>query len=625
MDEFRAPQRSGRPGGNFWDVPVRSGGTQTPSVANSVPSPQPAQGTAPIEPVSPGVNPSLMGGFSRPAPLQRPMQQIQRPAQPQPVPVQSTPAQPQFRSVDQLSNTGFQRDFTMPSPQAIAQEAQVVTLSAEAAQAVEQAQTPPVPVHRPSPFDIATIEEEEKPKNRLTAGRAWKKWLLSGGIVMFCLLLGTGGLLFAQTYSKAHKVFRGTGQSAALTASADSTRLKGEDKGRVNILLLGNGGLGHDAPDLTDTLIVLSIDTVHKTATMLSVPRDLWVNVPGSSATKINAAYEIGKYNEAGKVDNTNNNTDAVMAGFKKADQTISSVLGIDINYNLLVNFTSFKQAVDAVGGVTVNVPEQLYDPTMAWENGGNPVLAAAGSQMMDGTKALMYVRSRETSSDFARSQRQRAVILALKEKVLTAGTLSNPLKVSGLVNAFGDNMVTDMSLSEGMRAYQLGKSIDNTKIQTLDLVTPPNNLVTTSSIQNVSIDVPRAGMFQYGDIQKYVQQLFNPPQTAAASTAGTNVKTNTPETAQIAVLNGTARAGLAGTQASIIKAAGYSVPTVGNAPSQAYGKTIVVDLSNGANPNTKKYLETTYGVTAVTQLPDAAIQPGSANFVVILGSDQVH
>ncbi|MGH7240825.1 MAG: LytR C-terminal domain-containing protein, partial [Candidatus Saccharimonadales bacterium] len=87
----------------------------------------------------------------------------------------------------------------------------------------------------------------------------------------------------------------------------------------------------------------------------------------------------------------------------------------------------------------------------------------------------------------------------------------------------------------------------------------------------------------------------------------------------------GTARAGLAGTQAAVIKAAGYSVPTVGNAPSQGYAKTVIVDLSNGANPNTKKYLETTYGVTAVTQLPDPAIQPGSANFVVILGSDQVH
>jgi hypothetical protein len=73
------------------------------------------------------------------------------------------------------------------------------------------------------------------------------------------------------------------------------------------------------------------------------------------------------------------------------------------------------------------------------------------------------------------------------------------------------------------------------------------------------------------------------------------------------------------------VKAAGYNVTQIANAPSQGYAKTIVVDLSNGANPKTKKYLETLYGVVSVSQLPDAAIQAGAANFVVILGSDQVH
>jgi LCP family protein required for cell wall assembly len=516
----------------------------------------------------------------------------------------------------------------MPRPRAIAQEAAVVSESAEAANAEENHATAPAAAPAASPFDIATIEESHKPKNRLRSGRLWRKWAMSGGIVGLCLLMGTGGLLFAQSYNSSHKVFRGTGASAAL-ASADKTKLKGEDKGRVNILMLGNGGLGHQAPDLTDTMIVASIDTVHKTAVMLSIPRDLWVQIPDNSPSKINAAYEIGKYNAAGKIDNTNDNTQAVMAGFKEVDEVVENALGIDIHYNALVNFTSFKQAVDAVGGVEVNAPEILYDPTMAWENGNNPVLAPAGVQQMNGTKALMYVRSRQTSSDFARSQRQRSVILALKSKVLTAGTLSNPLKLSGLINAFGDNMVTDMTLSEGLRAYDLTKAIDNAKVQTVDLVTPPNNLITTGAIQNASVALPRAGMFAYAEIQKYVQQLFNPPEAAtksAAKTAGAAAAASTaPETATISVLNGTTRAGLAGTSAAAVKAAGYNVTQIANAPSQGYAKTIVVDLSNGANPKTKKYLETLYGVVSVSQLPDAAIQAGAANFVVILGSDQVH
>jgi LCP family protein required for cell wall assembly len=624
MDEFRAPRRPVRAEGYLYDVPARARATQTPSITNSIPTPTVASGQVTdgiVNSPSPGVNPSLLGGFTPPQPLQ--------PATvPVPVRTETPAASPVSEFVTTPAPvapvvTDFSRDFNMPRPQAIAQEAAVV---AESAQAAEQEETTPQP-RTTSPFDLHTIEEEDRPKNRLIAGRAWRKWAMGTSAVVLCLLLGTGGLLFAQGLNKTHKVFRGSGASASL-ASAKVTKLKGEDAGRVNILLLGNGGLGHEAPDLTDTIIIASIDTVHHTVSMLSVPRDLWVQVPGSGSSKINAAYEIGKYNEAGKIDNTNNNTKAVLAGFSKADQVIKNVMGIDINYNVLVNFTSFKQSVDAVGGVTVNVPEQLYDPTMAWENGGNPVLAAAGTQMMDGNKALMYVRSRETSSDFARSQRQRAVILALKNKVLTAGTLSNPLKVSGLINAFGDNMVTDMTLAEGMRAYDIGKGIDNTKIQTVDLVTPPNNLVTTSSMQNVSIVVPRAGMYDYSAIQQYIQQLFNPPTTAAtagaAVTAGATA-TNAPENALLAVFNGTTKAGLASAQAAVLKAAGYNVPTVGNAPSPAYAKTVIVELSNGAHKNTRKYLETHYGVTAVTVSPDPAIQAGSANFIVILGSDQVH
>ena len=618
---------------------------------------QPAQPAA-ISSVGsiPSVNPSLLGGVTatplavpRPTPATwlpsaglaaqdivqptAPVPHVAQPAEFVSAPAVQTPAsmseQPAIDTstaqalnpVSADTTTVLSRDFNLPRPQTIMQEANTVSESAEAAYAIETAEA--APAQPAVPFDIATIEEQEKPKNRLRHKYNWRKWALGGTVVGLSLILGTGGLLFAQGFNNAHKVFRGTGASASLSA-AKTLKLNGEDAGRVNFLLLGNGGLGHDAPDLTDTMIVASIDTVHKTAIMLSVPRDLWVQVPEAGNSKINAAYEIGKYNYAGKIDNTNKNTQAVEAGFTVADQVIKSTLGIDINYNVLVNFTSFKQAVDAVGGVTVNVPEILYDPTMAWENSNNPVLAQAGSQSMDGRKALMYVRSRETSSDFARSQRQRTVMLSLKSKVLSAGTLSNPLKVSGLVNAFGDNLVTDMSLAEGMRAHDLTKAIDNSQVQTIDLVTPPNNLLTTSSVGSASVAIPRAGMFAYGDIQKYVQQLLHPtkPTTTKATAAA---PATVPENTQISVLNGTTTAGLASSQATTLKAANYAVSQVGNAPTKGYAKTVVVDLSNGANPNSRKYLESKYAVTAVTQLPDPAIQAGTANFVVILGSDQAH
>ena len=115
----------------------------------------------------------------------------------------------------------------------------------------------------------------------------------------------------------------------------------------------------------------------------------------------------------------------------------MESVLGVTIDYNALVDFQAFQQAVDTVGGVTVNVPTDLVDPTMAWQNGNNPLLAKAGIDSFNGAQALNYVRSRETTSDFARSQRQRAVIEALKAKVDTLSTLSNPAKLAGLFRCF--------------------------------------------------------------------------------------------------------------------------------------------------------------------------------------------
>jgi LCP family protein required for cell wall assembly len=460
-----------------------------------------------------------------------------------------------------------------------------------------------------------TSSKAEKARKPQSAKRAFRKWLLRGGLATMALLVIVGGLLFAQGYMKLHKVFKGgASHAAALTKDVNPTLLKGEGDGRVNILLLGNGGTGHDGADLTDTMMVASIDPVNKSMTLLSIPRDLWVKMPVNyfgANQKINAAYESAKYKTIGKVDSSNTNTAAVMAGFQSADTAVSQVLGITIHYNMVVNFTAFRQAVDSVGGITVNVPTQLYDPTMAWENNHNPILAAAGVQQMDGIHALLYARSRETSSDFARGERQRAIILALKDKILTAGTISNPLKISQLMSAFGDNMVTDVSLSDAVRMYDLTKSISSDNIKSLDLVTAPNTLVTTGNQNGTSIDLPKAGLFNYADIQAFVRS---------------NLKDGylTKENAQVAVYNGTTLAGLATTKANELKSYGYNVTTVANAPTSTYQKTVVVDLTNGADKYTKHYLETRFGVSSVTQIPDATIAPGQSNFVVILGQDQL-
>ncbi|MGH7237309.1 MAG: LCP family protein, partial [Candidatus Saccharimonadales bacterium] len=216
--------------------------------------------------------------------------------------------------------------------------------------------------------------------------RSIKKWTFRTATALAVVVLLIGGFLFSKGYLQLHRVFTGGSSAAALNAEVNPDQLKGEGSGRVNILLLGIGGPGHDGPDLTDTMMIASIDVVNHRIGLLSIPRDLWIKEPNNFVEnygKINAAYESGKYQYLGHDDSSNGNINAIKAGFKTVDQTMSRIAGIPINYNALVNFQAFQQAVDAVGGVTINVPTELYDPTMAWQNNWNPVLAKKGVQYM--------------------------------------------------------------------------------------------------------------------------------------------------------------------------------------------------------------------------------------------------
>jgi LCP family protein required for cell wall assembly len=443
---------------------------------------------------------------------------------------------------------------------------------------------------------------------------AIRRWTFRSTAILLVLMIGLGGLLFSQGYLKLHKVFNGGSKTAAaLSANVTPNLLKGEGAGRVNILLLGRGGGNHDGPDLTDTMMLASIDPVNHTAALLSIPRDLWVDIPNQGAMKVNAAWETGEFNYIGKIAPGSTNPHAMQAGFTEADQTVESVLGVTIDYNVIIDFAAFQQAVNTVGGVTVNVPTELYDPTMAWENHNNPVLAQAGVQTFAGDQALNYVRSRETSSDFARAQRQRAVMLALKQKVETLGTLGNPLKISGLMSAFGNNVATDLNLSDASRLYSIVSGINNSNVNSIGLADSPNNYVTTANLNGQSIDVPRAGMFNYGDIQNYVRSQLKDPYIAK-------------ENAKIMLLNGTTTPGLATTEATLLKSYGYNVVSVGNAAASGYNTTAVIDLTNNKDKYTRHYLEQRFNTSATTRLPaDSTIQTNGADFVIILGSDETN
>jgi LCP family protein required for cell wall assembly len=456
------------------------------------------------------------------------------------------------------------------------------------------------------------LSRKEKRAARAKKGGKWygfRKWSLRGGLVAAALVLVVGGFLGVKTLHQLHKVLKGGGTAAALQSNVKPQLLKGEGDGRINFLLLGRGGDGHDGPDLTDTILVASIDPVNKTAALVSIPRDLWVTAPSGGATKINAIYANAKYAALAK--NSKDTAGAENAGEAAIAQEVTTILGIPVHYHVLMDFQAFKEAVDAVGGVDVNVPEDLVDPTMAWENGWNSTLAKKGLDHMGGVQALMYVRSRHTSArgDFDRTERQRLLIEALSQKVLSAGTYTNPLKISQLLSAFGNHVSTDLSVNDSLRLMTILKGVKGQAIQSVGLADPPNNYVQTGSVGSASVVLPTAGQGNYTAIQSYIRNTLKDPYIAK-------------ENASVEVLNGTTVPGLAGTTGDTLKTYGYNVTKVDSTPSSDYTKTILVDLTGGKKPYTKNYLQKRFNAKVVTKLPDATIQATGADFVVILGQD---
>lgn len=471
------------------------------------------------------------------------------------------------------------------------------------------------PMSQPQPLESSRAlkevkEAKHKRVSRRRLPRFKAKYLLRAAIIFVISGVLIYGFLLGKAYLKARNILKGGGTgAAALQENVDPHLLKGEGDGRVNILILGRGGEGHEGPDLTDTLLLASIDPISKEAAIVSVPRDLWVQVPGYGQMKINSVFANAKYaaQYKGKTDDQ-----AEEAGLATIQSQVATILGVPIHYHLIVDFAAFQEAIDAVGGVDVDVKTQLYDPSVAWENNWNPVIAAVGLQHMNGKKALLYARSRHGSArgDFDRTERQREVILALKDKVLSAGTFSNPLKLSQLIDAFGDHVKTDLSTDDLMRLYSIGKNISSSKITSIGLADPPNDFVTTGTVGSSSVVLPRAGTFEYSAIQTYIRTTLRDGYLKS-------------ENASVIVLNGTSVAGLATKTADTLKSYGYSVTSVGDAPTKDYTQTTLIDLTNGVKKYTKNYLEKRLGVSAKSSVPDPSITTTGVDFVIILGQNE--
>lgn len=427
------------------------------------------------------------------------------------------------------------------------------------------------------------------------------------------VVIALGGFLFAKGYINFNKIFKGGGSAAALQQNVDPSKLNGEGDGRVNILVLGRAGDGHPGADLTDTIILASIDPISKDASLLSIPRDFYVKVPGYGSMKINAAFAAGKDNVLNKSSKITPEVKkkAEDAGFKTIEDTIQNTLGLPIHYRAMIDFVGFEKAIDTVGGIDLNAPQPVAEKLNI--NGRIYNLnVKPGQQHMGGFQALAYARSRYTSprGDFDRAERQRLIIVALKEKILSAGTYSNPAKVSQLFDNFGGHVQTNFGTKDVSRLYDIAKEIGSGKITSIALVDPPHDFLTTGNIGGLSVVIPKAGVGNYQAIQSYLR-----------NTLKDSFLKN--ENASIMVLNGTTKPGLATTKAEELKSFGYKITKVDNAPTSTYSKSVVVDLRSGSKKYTQHYLEQRFKTTAIGSIPDSQILPDTADFVIIIGNDQ--
>lgn len=351
---------------------------------------------------------------------------------------------------------------------------------------------------------------------------------------------------------------------------------------------------------------------------MLSVPRDLWVYIPGlRSYQKINAGNDVTSFSQSGYPS----------GGMGQLQEIVQTDLGIPIDYYALIDYTAFRDAVNAVGGVTINIkssdPRGIYDSF-------THLKLANGEDTLTGQEALDLARARGDtpagditygipSSDFTRTMYQREMLVALAAKAKTLGVITNPLKITSLFDAIGNNVKTNLNLQDVLRLVQVTKGLSTSSVGSYEY-----SASLTGAVQPLLTDytdpasgqealIPTAGIGNYGQLQEYYLQLTS----------------NNPvvkEGANVVILNGSDVNGLAGKERSVLQTKGIDSVTIADANNE-YTGTMIVNESNGNDPATTQLLEKLFPGTVVTS-DTGSIEAGearnypNANFVVVLGKN---
>ncbi|HXF70755.1 MAG TPA: LCP family protein [Thermoflexus sp.] len=372
-------------------------------------------------------------------------------------------------------------------------------------------------------------------------------------------VLGLGGGLSVWSYRLAfQEALRASSSALPTGGSAVSSGSPSQNdsfilpewtgKERVNILVLGiDQREGEPGPWRTDTIMVVTIDPVGLSAGVLSIPRDLWVTIPGFGENRINTAHFLGDaYGYPG-------------GGVALAQETVRYNLGIPIQYYVRVNFTAFERAIDLIGGIDLCVPEAIDDPRYPDARYGyEPFHIDAGCQHLDGRTALKYARTRATrGGDFDRMRRQQQVIQAVRERVLRLNLLPTLIaRAPALWETLKDGVHTNLTLEEMIALARLAARIPEERIRMVAIGPSMTRPYTTPDGAEVLVRVPEK-------VREALAEFFGPQVPRLG--------------VRVAVHNGTLRPGLATRVAEALRALGAEIVEVGNADRFDYMETQIM------------------------------------------------
>ena len=462
-------------------------------------------------------------------------------------------------------------------------------------------------------LEVADIKERNKAaknaeKLKRKADKKSKKHIVVRVILVIILLLliGAGVCFYFWGDQILKRITGGEGDiwSAIGAVTSESyDPLKEDSNGRTNVLIFGTSGYDmegetgdgvHDGAQLTDSIMVLSLEQETGDVAMVSLPRDL------------NAGYTCtatGKINEVFWCANPDGTNEA--AGASALQSKVEEILGLDIQYYVHVNWGSLVNIVDTLGGVTVTLDEDIFD--YGWTNAE---FRAGVPYTINGEQALGLARARHGTEhgDFTRGNSQQKLIIAIKDRLVQKKL--SLTEMLGLVNTLGDNVRTNLNISEIKTGLHLLEELELENARQIPLVTDDTYYMTTADIGGISYVVPSAGVGVYSEIQKYVAKMLNSNPAVR-------------EGAKIEILNGSGEPGVAGEEKTKLEEEGYTITTVDDAPigTYEYSGIEIYDTSEGLKPETKEALEKKYGVNMKLEAePPNGISGVGYDFIIIIG-----